>query len=112
MLEITTKELGGSCVVFPSGELNAQSCTALQSLLMEEISNGRHHLVVNLSELSFIASAGLRVLLIVARRVAATQGKVSLIEGTPEIMEVLEISGVKTLIPVYPSVEAAVDGGD
>jgi stage II sporulation protein AA (anti-sigma F factor antagonist) len=112
LLEIKTEETGGCFVVFPKGELNAQSCAALQSVLMEEISNGRHKLVICLTELSFIASAGLRVLLIVARRMAAVKGKVSLIEGSAEIMEVLEISGVKTLIPVYSSVDTAVQSSD
>ncbi|MEP1930631.1 MAG: STAS domain-containing protein [Hoeflea sp.] len=112
MLEIKTEETEGCFVVFLKGELNAQSCAALQSMLMEEISNGRHSLVICLTELSFIASAGLRVLLIVARRMAAVKGKVSLIEGSAEIMEVLEISGVKTLIPVYSSVDTAVQSSD
>jgi len=112
VLEIRSEETRGSFIVFPKGELNAQSCAELQSLLMEEINNGRHNLVICLTELSFIASAGLRVLLITARRMAAVKGKVSLIEGAAEIMEVLEISGVKTLIPVYSSVETALQSSE
>jgi stage II sporulation protein AA (anti-sigma F factor antagonist) len=112
LLDIKTKETNGCFVVFPTGELNAQSCAALQTLLMDEISKGRHNIAICLTELSFIASAGLRVLLIVARRMSAVKGNVSIIEGAEEIMEVLEISGVKTLIPFFPTVEAAVRGSD
>lgn len=109
MLEIGFEEINDSFVVSAKGELNAQSCSELQSLLMEEISKGRSDVVIRLDELSFVASAGLRVLLIVARRMAATQGRVGLVEGSSEIMEVLEISGVKSLIPIFPTVDAAVE---
>ena len=112
MLEIASEEINKSFVVSAKGELNAQSCVALQTLLLEEISKGRNDVVIRLDELSFVASAGLRVLLIVARRMAATKGRVTLVEGSAEIMEVLEISGVKSLIAIFPSVSAAVEQGE
>lgn len=110
LLDIGFEEIGDCFVVSAKGELNAQSCTGLQTLLMDEISKGRNNVVIRLDELSFVASAGLRVLLIVARRMAATRGRVGFVEGSTEIMEVLEISGVKSLIPVFPSVTTAVEG--
>jgi anti-anti-sigma factor len=65
-------------------------------------------LIVDLSDVGFIASMGLRVLLIAARTVAAKGGKIVLYRPNPEVANVLTISGISALVPVIYELEAAI----
>jgi anti-sigma B factor antagonist len=65
-------------------------------------------LIVDLSEVAFIASMGLRTLLIGARTVAAKGGKIVLYRPIPEVANVLVVSGIAALMPIVYELEAAI----
>jgi anti-anti-sigma factor len=65
-------------------------------------------LIVDLSEVAFIASMGLRTLLIGARTVAAKGGKIVLYRPISEVENVLATSGISALVPIVYELEAAI----
>ncbi|HEY2616065.1 MAG TPA: STAS domain-containing protein [Acetobacteraceae bacterium] len=65
-------------------------------------------LIIDLSEVAFIASMGLRTLLKGASAVAAKGGKIALWRPIPEVANVLEISGISALVPIVEELEAAI----
>ena len=67
----------------------------------------RRVLVVDLSQVSFMASMGLRILMLGARNQSELGGKLVLASPQPHVEKVLTESGIGELIGVYPSVEAA-----
>jgi len=67
----------------------------------------RRTLVVDLSKVSFMASMGLRTLMVGARTQSELGGKLVLASPQPNVEKVLKESGIGELIGVYPSVEAA-----
>ncbi len=71
------------------------------------IDQGSNDLVVDLSGLEYISSAGLRVILGVGKKVKSNQG--SLIFGgmSGMVKEVFEISGFSSIFPVHDSLESA-----
>ena len=63
--------------------------------------------VVDLSEVDFLASIGIRLLTLTAKSVASRGGKMVLLKPTPAVREVLEITGIPAIIPVYSHLESA-----
>jgi anti-sigma B factor antagonist len=63
--------------------------------------------VVDLSEVDFLASIGIRLLTLTAKSIASRGGKMALIGPQPDVQNVLEITGIPAIIPVYSHFESA-----
>ena len=64
-------------------------------------------MVVDLSEVDFLASIGIRLLTLTAKAVASRGGKMVIINPIPEVQSVLEITGIPAIIPIYSHLESA-----
>lgn len=65
------------------------------------------NIVVDLADVTFLASIGIRLLITSARGQANRGGKLVLAAPQPLVREVLEIAGIDQLIPIADDVEAA-----
>jgi len=63
--------------------------------------------VVDLSEVDFLASIGIRLLTLTAKSVASRGGRMVLLHPTPDVRQVLEITGIPAIIPIYDGLESA-----
>jgi anti-anti-sigma factor len=63
--------------------------------------------VVDISEVDFLASIGIRLLTLTAKSVASRGGRMALVKPTSEVHRVLEITGIPAMIPVYSQLESA-----
>jgi anti-sigma B factor antagonist len=64
-------------------------------------------LLLDISELTFVASLGLRMLLTVAKALDRRGAKTVLLNPQPAVREVLSLSGFDQLMPVYNDVGTA-----
>jgi anti-sigma B factor antagonist len=94
----------GAAVVYVSGELDLASAPRLQEALADLVADP---VVVDLSECTFLDSAGMGVLLASARRLSDSGRSLRVAADNPSILRVLEITAVDTLIAVHPDVENA-----
>ena len=60
-----------------------------------------------MSGLDYISSAGLRVLLVMAKKVQQAKGKVALYGLVPNVREVFAVSGFDTIFSIQPDSAAA-----
>ena len=67
----------------------------------------RHNLVIDMVGVSFIASIGVRQLVIAAKAVARGAGRLVLLNPKPLIVDVLETSGLLDLLPIVRSEDEA-----
>jgi anti-anti-sigma factor len=65
-------------------------------------------IVVDLAELTFMASMGLRTMVVAARSLNKTGGRMVFANAQNNVERVLETSGLGAMIGLYPSVETAV----
>lgn len=63
--------------------------------------------LVDFSDVEFLASIGIRLLTINAKSVASRGGRMVLLNPTPEVRGVLEITGIPAMIPIYDGLESA-----
>src|SRR5215211_7436153 len=57
--------------------------------------------VVDLSEVEFLASIGIRLLTLTAKSIANRGGRMVLLNPNPEVQRVLEVTGIPAIIPIY-----------
>lgn len=63
--------------------------------------------IVDLSEVDFLASIGIRLLILTAKSVATRGGKMVLLNPIPDVHHVLELTGIPAIIPIYSQLESA-----
>jgi anti-sigma B factor antagonist len=98
--------IGTTDIVTVRGEIDIVSAPEFE----EKLSTVGSTIVVDLRHLDFMDSSGLAVLL---RRNATLDGSSELrLVVKPGIIERLfEVSGIDKVFPIYPDIEAAIDGG-
>ncbi|HET9607475.1 MAG TPA: STAS domain-containing protein [Nitrospira sp.] len=106
-MEITERTAGNVCVVGVAGRLDSGTAEPFAQRLHQLIDGGERHLVVDAATLDYISSAGLRVLLVAAKRLKAVDGRIVLSSLKPHILEVFEIAGFKSIFPIYGNADQA-----
>jgi anti-anti-sigma factor len=100
-MTIVQKERNGVMELSISGRLDAVSAVEADKDFNSVIDAGHENLLVNLGSLDYISSAGLRVLLVVAKRIQQNGGKVVLCSLSPNVREVFEISGFSSIFKIF-----------
>lgn len=90
------------------GRLDASTSPALEQKFLSLLEQGYNDLVIDFSQLQYISSAGLRVLLLAAKRTSASGGRLALCALKDNIREVFEISGFTAIFQIHPTQEKAV----
>lgn len=106
-MEIAVYENGEIKVLHIEGALDGQSAPTAEAALSGLVSAGASKILINMEHLSYISSAGLRVLLIVAKQLKKQAGKVCICNANPTVMEVFEISGFTSIFSISPTQEEA-----
>ena len=106
-LSITSETRGEATVVHVGGEIDVYTAPVLREQLDEFISKGRHHLVVDLGGVSFMASTGLGVLVGRLKLVRVTNGTLRLVCSSERILNVFSITGLDKVFQIFPSVDDA-----
>lgn len=106
-MEIHEQQQGNVIVLGPAGRLDSLSCREFEARLLAALEQSGS-VVVDCAALDYISSAGLRALLVAAKRNRTSGGRLALATLRDPIREVFDISGFTTIFAIYPTVEAAV----
>ena len=88
-----------------SGEIDLSNADAFAEALELNGTNGG--VTIDASDLQYLDSAGLRVLLVMAKKVQQAKGKVALYGLVPNVREVFAVSGFDTIFSIQPDSAAA-----
>ena len=106
-MQSTVSQHPHAAVVVLSGELDAHTATQLRALLAEQLLAGPGNLVVDLSELSFIDSAGLATLIAADKGTRRAGMKLVLAAPAPSVRQVLTITGIDAVLATADTVDEA-----
>ncbi len=95
------------CELRPKGRIDSASGPAFEKDLLQQIDDGQRRLLLDFTELQYISSAGLRIVLLAAKRMKTAGGKLALCSLNPQISEVFEISGFSRILDIHSSRDAA-----
>lgn len=104
----TADAVRGIPVLRLSGVLDAEACPSLRAALDAAIGRGAGRIVIDLAGLRYVASAGIALLVQVHKRMRTAGGDLQLAAAPDAVQEVLVVLNLSSLVPVQPSVEAAV----
>ncbi len=109
MLEITGQELRRCDLVKVRGRVDSDTAPELGRALHDIIKAGRFKIVLNVSGVSFMSSAGLRQLIDILKTCKRwNRGNLLLAEASPKLYEVLELAGLLSIFSVYKTEAEAV----
>jgi len=107
-MEILKRKEKNALVISLKGRLDSVTAPVLEKDLTELMAGEERFLVLDLGDLDYISSAGLRTILGVTKRLKEKQGRLLLASLKSMVREVFEISGFSSIIPIFESVDAAI----
>lgn len=111
--KVTDSEQGPWAVLQVSGELDLVTSPVLRQRVHDVVAEGRHSLVLDLSQVQFCDSSGVGVLIAARRLLRSCQGRLRLVlpaQGAVDgshVNRVLGALGVRRLFDVYADLEGA-----
>jgi len=89
------------------GELDIVGVGQIETKFAGYCAGDKVRVIVDLTEVGFLASIGIRLLTLTAKSIASRGGKMVLLNPTPDVQHVLEITGIPAIIPIYSHLESA-----
>jgi anti-anti-sigma factor len=101
-MQFSTRTSNDVHVVAITGSLDSTTSPSAQKSL-DAVVAGAKKVLLDFSELDYISSAGLRVLLGAAKQLRASGGKLGMFGLNQSVREVFEISGFSSILSIYPA---------
>lgn len=107
-MKIQTSELKRVTLFEVSGRVDSTNAVELGEVFGAAIDAGRAQIVVDLSSVEYMSSAGLRELVGALKKVKRGTGDLRLASPSERVMEVLELAGLDTIFEIFPNQVEAV----
>ena len=109
-MEVNIRKEEKALVVALIGRMDAVSAPDFDTQIEEQIDKGENNLILDLSGLAYISSAGLRSILTLAKKLRTKEGDLVLCGLQDVVNEVFEVSGFSTIFEICGSLEEAMKG--
>ena len=110
MLDLKQSIAGTFPVLSPVGRIDNMSAQVFEETLSKMLEKYSFSLIIDLKELEYTNSTGLRALLIAARKARQAQKRLVLCHIRPNIREIFDISGLSEWCTIYSSISEASKG--
>ena len=90
-----------------AGYLDVDSATEFQHHLANQLHHGRRHFLLDLSDVPFMDSSGMNIILRVYQEARDIPGSVHIISPTPSVRRILDLTGVSITVPVSEGTDEA-----
>lgn len=106
-MDIATEKRGTITLLSLQGRIDASTSIQLEEAFLTAINSGEKHFAVDFSQIDYISSAGLRVLLSAVKKLKQQDGKMVLAGLKEHVKEVFDIAGFSPIFPTFQSQEEA-----
>ena len=109
-MALPSEVFGNALVLNVVGRLDQDNCESFQRNLaphLKAATQGTLKIVLDLSELEYVSSAGLRCFMLAAKEAKTHDGQIVVAALQPMVAEIFQISRFDLLIPVFPTLRAA-----
>ena len=101
-----------SGVALVDGRIDATNARDFERAMRTVSLDSSGLIVLDCQDLSYVSSAGLRVMVIVARTLRERKKRFALCSVSKPISDILQTSGLDRIIPVHPSLQEALGAAD
>ena len=106
-MNVKTQEEKGYWVVKLEGRLDISNSSQFEQDCMKWIEQGQRKFILDLAELEYISSAGLRSILAATKKLKAQNGSLALCALSGLVEEVVTVSGFDNILQVFPDLDQA-----
>lgn len=110
-MNVTSRRFANAAVLRVEGRLDQDTCSGFTGDLMKHVDSTARDggaIVLDLSPLEYVSSAGLRCFMLASRQAKAQHGRIFVASLQPMVKEIFEISHFNLVFQVFPSVREAV----
>ena len=107
---VTSRRYADACVVQVAGRLDQDTCDDFRGRIsgqVQDVGRDGGAVVLDLSGLEYVSSAGLRCFMLASREAKAQQGRILVAALQPMVAEIFAISHFNLLFQVFPTVREA-----
>lgn len=108
MVNIQVSTLNQVTLVRVDGRIDSSNANHLGAALSGEIDSGRTRIVLDLSSVEYMSSAGLREIVMAYKKVQRRDGDVRIAQPSDRVLEVLEVAGLDNVFQIFSSQTEAV----
>jgi anti-anti-sigma factor len=91
-----------------TGRMNEQGAWEVESQFNEILKTRTNKVIIDLKDVHFLASRGMRTLVMSARLLREKGGKLVLVNPQALVEEVMKTAGIDTIVPIAPDLSAAI----
>ena len=109
-MNVTSRRYADAVVLSVTGRLDQDTCDVFRGDLarhVEESARGGGAIVLDLSSLEYVSSAGLRCFMLASRQAKSLSGRIYVAALQPVVAEIFRISHFDLVFRVFPSVREA-----
>ena len=107
-MDVKTTEYKRVAVVQPVGRVDSNTSAEFEAELRRLVDSGHINLVLDLSKIDFLSSAGLRVIVSTMKSTRKNGGNICVAEAKARAAEVMKLAGLDSVIDMHPTREAAI----
>ena len=108
-MTITPSFAGGALCLAIAGRLDSITSPDFTARCQQLIEADQKKVVLNVEDVEYVSSAGLRAILMVGRAIQSSGGVLALCGLKGTVKSVMELAGFRNLFPLYESMEAALE---
>ena len=108
-MELNVTTIEDMVIVSLKGRIDANTALEMEQKLNSLISEGHSSLIVDMQEVSYISSVGLKVLLVARKEMKMSNGEFELAGLQPQVTEIFDITGFTMLFKICSSVKEAIE---
>jgi len=105
-MNVNIKTDGNIVIISIEGSIDSKTAGDLQSQIMEKVSE-TNNVLLDLTKVDYVSSAGLRVLLMIYRQIKSKNGKVILVGVSEEIRDVMSMTGFINFFEIADNIDNA-----
>ena len=109
-MNVSSRRFANAVVLHVKGRLDQDSCEAFRGDLMKSVDGSAHDggaVVLDLTELEYVSSAGLRCFMLASRQAKQQGGRILMASMQPMVAEIFAISHFDLMFQTFPSVREA-----
>ena len=109
-MNVSSRRFANAVVLRVEGRLDQDTCESFRADLMKHVDQAAQDggaIVLDLSPLEYVSSAGLRCFMLASRQAKAHHGRIFVASMQPMVAEIFEISHFNLMFQVFPSVREA-----
>jgi anti-sigma B factor antagonist len=107
-LETSIKDVDGLKVIDATGEIDVYTAPQFKEAVNQVISLGQLHLIINMTQVTYMDSSGFGTLLSATKRLRPEGGTINLVACSNSIDRMLRITRLNTVFGIYGTVEEAI----